>query len=244
MIIDLIKKIKQYFSVVTFVEEGHKYYYQNESPLSVSKLIEHYIDKPDFDLIAQRIAIRDNKTVEEVKQPWIDKTKYACDRGHEIHEFAEQLVSIEQKRLEDEAISKFWEDLSERYVVLVLELPMIHKYYIYCGTPDVILYDLWTDTIVIVDYKSNEDLFKNFRGQRLKEPFFFLEDCPFNKYQIQLCYYQLLVEQLNLEVSERWIVHVKDTNYKIFKTDDFTIELKQELKCNVVTNNKRIHNRS
>ena len=231
MIVNIIEKINEYFSELTFVQEGHKYYYRGQSLVSVSKLVDNYVEKVDFNEIAKAIALRDNKTIEEVKQPWIDKTRYACERGTEIHEYAEQEKLIEQKRLEDIAINKFWEELPERYIVIGLEVRMVHKELLYCGTADVVLWDLYTQSIVIVDYKSNEDLFKNYKGKRLKQPFFHLEECPYNKYQIQLSYYQHLLDQLDYPISERWIVHVKDENYKIFKTDDYTLELKQSFKC-------------
>lgn len=232
MIGDIKNKVTSYFSELIFKEKTHSYFYKGKQLASVSSLIHNYVEEVDWVAIATKIAKRDNKTVEEVMKPWEEKTRLACDRGHEIHSFAEQLFKIEEKRPEDKAVKKFWAELSERYVVIGKEVRMVHKKLMYCGTSDLLLWDTYTGTIIVVDYKTNEDLFKCFKNRRLKEPFFYLEDCPFNHYQIQLSYYQILIEQLILEVSERWLVYFKEENYTIYKLEDLTKELKESFHGN------------
>ena len=71
---------------------------------------------------------------------------------------------------------------------------MFHKTKLYAGTPDCILMNLETNNLILIDYKTNEDLFKNFKGQKLVERFSSYLDTPFNKYQIQLSYYKILLD--------------------------------------------------
>lgn len=241
MIGDIKHKVSNFFSGLKFEEQNHKYTYQGKQLPSVSGLIHRYIEEVDWVAIATRIAKRDGKTVEEVMKPWQDKTIAACDRGHEIHTFAEQPYKIAEKRPEDKMVRLFWEELSDRYVLVGKEVRMVHKKFMYCGTSDVILWDTYTGTLVIVDYKTNEDLFKNFNGRRMLEPFFFLEDCPYNHYQLQLSYYQLLAEQLGIEVSERWLVHFHEKGYKIYKLEDYSKDLQVSF-TNNGRNNKRYNN--
>lgn len=232
MIGNIKNKVLSYFSGLTFKEDSHTYYYNNKQLPSVSALVHNYVEEVDWIAIAKKIAKRDNKTVEEVMLPWEEKTRLACERGHEIHSYAEQLYRVKEKRPEDKAVKRFWNELPDRYVLIDKEVRMVHKKFMYCGTSDLLLWDTYTGMIIVVDYKTNEDLFKCFRGRRLKEPFLFLEDCPFNHYQIQLSLYQILIEQIMLEVSERWLVYFKEEEYKIYKLEDLTKELKESFNGN------------
>ena len=74
---------------------------------------------------------------------------------------------------------------------------MYHKEYLFGGTLDLLLYDTIQEGYIIGDYKTNKDLFKNYRGQTLKDEFSFLLQNSFNIYQLQLSLYQILLEQLS-----------------------------------------------
>lgn len=79
----------------------------------------------------------------------------------------------------------------------------------------------------IVTHNTNKDLFKNFKGQKLTGRFNHLLDTPLNKYQIQLSYYQILLEQTEVEVSHRKVIWLlPDGTYKIYECEDLTQYLK------------------
>ena len=83
---------------------------------------------------------------------------------------------------------------------------------------------------LIPTHNTNEDLFKNYKGKTLLEPFSNLLDSPFNKYQLQLSMYQLLFEQCGFEVESRRIIWLKPNGvYENFKTEDLTQKLLKEL---------------
>ena len=98
------------------------------------------------------------------------------------------------------------------------------------GTSDIILFNNKTGKFIIADYKTNEDLFKNYKGKTLLAPFEDLLDSPYNKYQLQLSMYQLLFEQCGFEVESRRIIWLKPNGtYENFKTEDLTQKLLKEL---------------
>ena len=104
---------------------------------------------------------------------------------------------------------------------------MFHKKHLYAGTADTILYNTLTNKFIITDYKTNEDLFKQYKTQKLLGRFSLFADTPFNKYQIQLSYYKLLFEQTQYEVEAMKIVWVKpDGTYELFNVQDFSQYLK------------------
>jgi hypothetical protein len=62
-------------------------------------------------------------------------------------------------------------------------------------------------------------------------PFQHLLDCPLNHYQIQLSFYQLLLEQLGIHVKERKVIYLTlEGEYIMWDTDDYTTQLKNFLK--------------
>ena len=112
-----------------------------------------------------------------------------------------------------------------------MELRMYHKVFKFSGTADILLYDTINKCFIIADYKTNKDLFKNFAGQKMTKIFSHFLDTPFNHYQLQLSYYQILFEQIGYKVSRRIIIWLKeDGTYEMYDTEDLTSILIKELK--------------
>ncbi len=79
---------------------------------------------------------------------------------------------------------------------------------------------------LIPTHNTNKDLFKNFKGKKLKAPFNNLLDNPFGKYNIQLSMYQILFELTGYEVEDRFIIWLKpNSEYEIFYTQDLRKEI-------------------
>jgi hypothetical protein len=111
------------------------------------------------------------------------------------------------------------------------ELQMYHKDYMFGGTADIILYNKNTKKYIIADYKTNEDLFKNFKSKKLKGVFSNLLESGYNKYQVQFSLYQILLEQAGVEVEKRCLVHLlPNGEFVQYFTDDYTEVVKQDIK--------------
>lgn len=227
---ELAQKIIQSFSDLVFDEPSHTYMVHGTPYRSVSKTIDSVVVKEDFEKIAMAIADRDGGDAKQILQEWADINKTAIDKGHKTHSFAEGNLLNPQTGTEH-AVVKFWNELDPRFKAIGKEVRMYHKRFIYAGTTDLVLHDTLLDEYIIADYKTNGDLFKNFRGKMLKKPFDDLLDHPYNKYQIQLSLYQLLLQQILEPVSERWVVWLKDDGtYVVLKTYDFTQRVHNWLK--------------
>ena len=99
---------------------------------------------------------------------------------------------------------------------------MYHHEYLYAGTGD-IMYNKKKNSFLIGDYKTNKDLFKNFKDQKLYYPFADMLDTPFNKYQLQLSYYQLMLEQVGIPVSQRILIWLNDdATYNAYQMKDMS----------------------
>lgn len=229
-----IEQISQPFSKLSFEEEKHRYYVDNQLiKISVSGLISKFYEHFNAEQVAPYSAAKMGLTTEEVLTHWAAINQESRDRGHRVHDFGELYQfnrNLKPSCPQEEAIVKFWQDVPEHILPLAAELRMYHFEHLFAGTADIILFDTKTQTYIIADYKTNKDLFKNYQGKTMIGPFSHLLDMPLNHYVIQLSYYQLLLEQVGVKVSRRVIIWLGlDGNYQLFDTDDVTDILKTTL---------------
>lgn len=233
--------IEHYFCRLSFEEKSHKYFI-GKTPVkySVSGVIKNFYKPFDVKTISERVALSEGVSGQEIRDRWTQIGKEACEKGTEVHLFGEDLqnnlnvsVPIYLKKLEPKkhAVFKFWESLPDFIVPVIAECRMYHKSLKFAGTADIILLDTRDNSLIICDYKTNKDLFKNYKGQRLLEPFKNKLDNPFHKYEIQLSLYQILLEQVpNVKVSKRRIIWLlEDGKYVMYDCEDLTIKLKKVL---------------
>jgi hypothetical protein len=226
MIEQIKSKIDWIFSDLEFEEESHRYFVNGTPFPSVSTLIKKHETFVDFKAIKKAIAKRDNVTEENLTVDWDKKKNDACALGTKTHNYAEFYdgTQIPENGFQ-EAAKKFFDELPEYYVVLYKELRMYHREFKYAGTADLILLDTRTNSLVIADFKTNKDLWKAY--QNLLGSFSHLEQNNFNKYQLQLSYYQIILEESFYPVTNRFIVWLRpEGNYEIHNTTDLTKELR------------------
>lgn len=231
---EVVNKIKSNFENLKFDEKQHQYSVDDiKLKGSVSSKIDKYVEKVDFDEKAGNKAIRLGITKESLLEQWEAEKQLACDTGNRVHLFGELYPfnkSLKPSCKQEEAVVKFWSDLPEHIVPACLELRMYHLHFMFAGTSDILLFDKLKETFIIADYKTNKDLFKNFKNKTLLTPFTNLLDSPFNKYQIQLSYYQLLFEQTGYKVSSRKVIWLLKTGeYIMYDCENLTQKLLQEL---------------
>lgn len=234
---ELLQKIKEPFKDLYFKEKEHKYFVKGQ-PLSnsVSNLIGKYYEHFNAEQVAPYSAKKAGVTTEEILKLWADINEESRNRGHRVHNFGELYQfdrSLKPSCPQEEAIVKFWQEVPEHILPVAAELRMYHFKHLFAGTADIILFDTKTQTYIIADYKTNKDLFKNFKGKTMLGPFSNLLDNPLNHYAIQLSYYQILLEQVGIKVSKRIIIWLGlNGEYTTYNTEDLTNLLKEDLeKC-------------
>ena len=228
---EMQNKIKEYFKELQFDAQKHSYEVRGKPLTSVSKTISKYVEKVDFDKIAGFIAKKRGITKAEVLAEWEAKKIASCQQGTLVHTFGENYNGMQKPTNGfEEAIVKFWDNIPDYIEPFLFELQMFSETLGIAGTSDIILFNRKTGKFILADYKTNEDLFKNYKGKTLLAPFEDLLDSPYNKYQLQLSMYQLLFEQCGFEVESRRIIWLKPNGtYENFKTEDFTQKLLKEL---------------
>lgn len=225
------RKIKDYFSGLDFNPEEHVYKHRDRQLSSVSSVIKRFVEPFDAENISKFVALKRGITQEEVLAEWEAKKIAACDRGNEAHLFGENYKKgMTPTNGFEQAIVNFWDSIPDHIEPFLFELQMFSQELGIAGTADIILYNNKTGKFIIADYKTNIDLFKNFKGKKLLEPFQNLLDSPFNKYQIQLSLYQYLFEQSGFEIESRRLIWLKeDGSFEMFKTNNLINSIKNIL---------------
>ena len=253
---EYLQELNRAFKDFVFYPQDHHYEYKGQRVgISVTRLIEEYTNEFDAQAVAEKVAIRDNKPVQEVLDEWEYKNKFACEKGSTCHEFVQSLWSskkyIPNKFDESEeflnALYKigrqamdFRQDYQDRLEHLVDEFVVGSEEYDIASAIDHLFINKLTGGLVLVDYKTNSDIRKNEKyAKNMKVPLSHLKDFTLNHYYIQLSIYKYLVEKYtSLKIEEMFIVWFSENieNYEIIEIPYLEKEVKNILE------NRRIKN--
>ena len=193
----------------------------------------------------------------EILAKWKEKSGRACEFGTEVHAFGESMFYYMTEQYDkilpeckdkfkngqpcptnpqEEAIVKFWNDLPETIVPVLAETKVFNvDTFQYAGTFDILFYHVneknpENSGLVIFDYKTNEDLFKNFKQQTLLWPFNDMLDMNYSFYTLQLSLYAIPLQNINYNVVARRLIWVKpDGTYESIKVDNVAERLREVL---------------
>ena len=184
---------------------------------------------------------------EEILAMWKIKSDHACEFGTDVHAFGESMfyymTDQPDKILEEckaqfidgkphpnnpheEAVVKFWDDIPENIVPVLAETKVFNRNGTpYAGTFDILFYYVdepnSPNGLIIFDYKTNEDLYKNYKEQKLLWPFNDMLDMNESYYVLQLGCYQIPLENLGYDVLARRLIWLKpDATYEKVKLPD------------------------
>ena len=225
------------FEDFKFFEEDHHYEYKGKRVgISVTRFIEEYCNEFNAEKVAERVATKQNKTIQQVLDEWQYKNKFACEKGSTCHEYAQSLWSGKEYRqlyFDDseeylEAVShiqvqalSFCEDYQDRLEHLADEFVVGSEEYNIASAIDHLFINKLTGGLVLVDYKTNSDIHKSEKyAKNMKVPLQHMKDFTLNHYYIQLSIYKYLLEKYtDLEVSEMFIVYFSENikNYEIIE---------------------------
>jgi hypothetical protein len=237
------RRLIEHYKQIVFDEPSHTYKVAGKGLMPVSTFIHNFVKPFEAAKIAPFSARKEGCSVAEIRAKWDKERDDACANGTMVHDFGERYVidkydvisnlrySSVYQHLKDgeklqpksEALVKFWNKMPDYYHPVALELRMFCVEMGIAGTADIILMDRRDGSLAIFDYKTNKDLFKQYKDQKLLGIFRDMADTPYSKYKIQLSTYQILLELTGYKVSRRALVWLKDDgNYEIFDTSDIT----------------------
>jgi hypothetical protein len=201
-------------------------------------------------------------TAEEIEKSWRKNANNATTRGTIAHEFGEsckyyftgeydKILPDYKCRLTDDgkfiakdgfeaAIAKFWIDMPDSYVPICAENKVYGKCgtetVLYAGTFDLLIYSLIPDKegLIMFDYKTNADLFKNFKGQKMLKGLSYMLDTPKGHYEVQQSSYEASLNEIGLSVIGKRLIWIKESGeYELVKlTEQIKPIIMEEIRRN------------
>lgn len=259
---EMLKVLKDSFKDFKFYEDGHYYTYKDKPVgISVTRFIAEYENEFNQQEVAERVALKENRPVEEILSEWKYKADFACSKGTTCHEYAQSLWSGENwifkefdgtMNYSDAVYSitlqaqQFKNDYKDRLEHLQDELVVGSEEYDIASAIDHLFYNKLTGGLVLVDYKTNSTLkgynddIKNRKyTKKMKVPLHNIDDDSLHHYYIQLSIYKFLIEKYTgLKVDEMFIVYMSENieNYEIIEIP----YLKEEVEK--ILENRRVKN--
>ena len=253
---EYLNELNKAFKDFKFFESDHHYEYKGERVgISVTRLIEEYVNEFDSETIAEKVALKENKSIQEILDEWKTKNEIACDKGHLGHIYAQSLWNKENilesinnakkgvKTLLEPILKQadeFYNDYKDRLEHLKDEFIVGSDEFDVASAIDHLFINKLTGGLVLVDYKTNSDIHKTEKyAKNMKIPLSHLKDFTLNHYYIQLSIYKYLVEKYtNLKIEEMFIVYFSENieNYEIIEIP----YLKKEVE--MILENRRIKN--
>lgn len=258
--LDDIKNKLHVFDKFHFVEEPHIYWWldkdgnRQEAETSMTALIHSYSAPFEEEEIAKRVALREQRPVEDVLADWKRTNLFSTTKGTYIHAFNENLWQQKEYNYPPEEVIKlfgkdviepiwgklkqialeFYQQYKDRLIPIGLELVIGDEELKICGSIDFLCYSKKLHSLIIIDYKSNKAIkFESYNHQKMRGCLSHLEDCNFIHYSLQLNGYQYILEKntgLKLN-NQHFIVWMNENNlsYEIYQTKDLYNEARTML---------------
>jgi len=199
----------------------------NETLRSCTQFI--HLWKPEFDAtgeITAKYADKHGLTVDEVKEKWKIINEEACTYGTAVHEELEYFINTGEIRDSDyskivEQFSKFNFEGKLFSEVMVYSLDLM-----IAGTVDLIE-KLDKVNINIYDFKTNKKLLKkNPWRTKMLHGLWYMDDCNFNHYTLQLSLYGYLCELKGLKVNKLMIYYINPKT-KLIESHDIVYKINE-----------------
>lgn len=258
---EIKNKILDTFKDYKFFEEGHYYTYKDvRVEISTTGLIHQYSNEFDKWKMSANVARKRGISQLDVLEEWRIENLHSTIKGSMIHEFAQSLwmgqdyifkfdnipKEINIRRLQEELLVmsnqavNFYNDYKELYELVGCEIYLGVPDFDECGATDMILKSMFSDEILILDFKSNKKIdFESFGHKKMLIPLQKYEDCNFIHYSLQLNAYAYKLEYMTgIKAKEKLIVYFDCTkdNYQIIEP----LELQKEVKQ--IYENRRVKN--
>lgn len=214
---------------VTFIEKTHQYFLEDSELPSVSKIIKRTHEEFDSKGTATRMSAQGKGTVSDILAQWKEAADQSIRKGNALHDLAELIVKIyDEYPSVIPLLMTLVKILKEYPNIIGAEKKVYSEEFWFAGMVDLLLYN--GEKVIMYDYKTNKDLYKNFRGKRMLAPFDDLLDCPASKYFIQQNMYAIALEEEGIYVDEMYLLWVRDDEVERVIVPDLKDKIKQWLK--------------
>jgi ATP-dependent exoDNAse (exonuclease V) beta subunit len=216
----------------------HKYTYNGEEFISVTKFIQRFHKPFESDYWSKKKADEAGVPQDWILNEWKKLNDYANDVGTQTHNWIEDYFNGIWKPLPDNLdvinrINKFniiFAKQLHKLEPLKFELRVFSKKWKIAGMIDSLF--IYKGKIFIIDWKTNKDFttddHKKGKWEKLLYPFDEHWKNHLSEYSIQLSLYALILEEWGFEIGGAYLVHIGpgDEEAKMYKVKDMRENLK------------------
>ncbi len=241
MTIDVPNILYTSFNEVTFHDEPHKYYVDNQELISVTTILHRYQEELNEDYWSRYKADEYSMTQKEVLRAWKFINKKGTMKGSAIHDYAENLflnkvfLYPEQLILEEfgfdpvlpeyeitkDHVDKFYDDVRGKLIPVRTEMILYDRESLIGGMLDMLFYNVKTGEFQIWDWKTNKAFEMEMKSRHFQGDLYMLEDSDLEIYSLQLAMYKLILEKnTGLKLGKSYVVWFCHNNesYEIIET--------------------------
>ena len=223
-------------NLISLDEASHTYTLKNSSIefKSVTEFIGLFFQPFDEIKIAHKLTQMDKyhgQSVSDILRDW-EKRR---ERGTIVHQEIELAIlnsnASQYANFESDKLKNI--DTKSKQGLLFLKKCNIYKNNIIfpevkvyskelqlAGTIDLMIYNKPKNCISLVDWKTNVDIKRTGYKKGILQPTISIDDCSFNKYELQLSMYQYILSKFyKAKVNGLYILHLKDDNFKPIKCE-------------------------
>ena len=228
------RKLKFKDTVVDFNEATHEY---TKGYISGSQFAEAFTKPFNKTAIATNVATKADLTADDVVELWDGKGDVSKFWGSAVHKalelrfkydpYAKKLGGKEKIITSVDYINDIVESIWDTIKLKANELPSTELFVAdgedkVCGFIDLLVSNVDTKEVVIVDFKTNQDLEKKISWVK-DSPYENLEPTVLSTYKLQLSLYAHILKKAGYKVKECQIIHAVEQP-KVYKFKPLSIE--------------------
>lgn len=214
-----IKEITHNNNTVLFNPKYHSYHMKgtNQKLTGVTTFIKQFFPKFDTEKIAKDIGLKRGVSAESLKLEWKTKSDKSILDGNLIHKYAEWVfgdgerikpINSRTGKLMVQLINVSSELKERCYIPLEVEKIVFSASLGLSGTIDLVMQHLTKNIILLIDFKTSEEMLIYNPFQNAFKPINHLEDSNLTHYSLQLNLYQYILE------SEKYFDFEPDITFK------------------------------
>ena len=219
---EIKERVKKLSKDITFDKKGKYYYKGKKIGKSATEVAQIFYERFDKEKISKRVASREGVSQEEILSRWEQSRKSSANLGTATHSFAEKYVfdrTIKPTTGHQEAVKSYIDNSPRTLIPVGVEVMGVHTDFDIAGTIDLLLWDIEKQAFIIVDFKTNKNIDKNYKKNLLKT-FSHIPDTTLNRQRIQLSIYEMILEKASFPLAEYDGINIislkADGTYKIY----------------------------
>lgn len=160
---------------------------------------------------------------EDILKEWRKKGKASRERGTYLHKYLEEGTWRKRTLEKNKVLEAFLDYYHSRFIPIVTEFVVANAERTVFGQLDNLSFDTTEEKFCIIDYKTDAEIKRENKYDKMLPPLEELDDCNFNEYLVQLNMYREFVLPY-VEVSSLYVAHIQEDKVELIPIPLYNVE--------------------